>query len=93
MWATMRARGFTGHSLTPLDGWRPFIQDFAERRTVHRAPKKLMENLQEMMFHDPTPIQRQATTALMQGRELFAVAPTGAPRSLLAPPRIFLPLR
>lgn len=33
-------------------------------------------------FTDPTPIQRQAATALLAGRELLAVAPTGSGKTL-----------
>lgn len=33
-------------------------------------------------FTDPTPIQRQAATALLAGRELLAIAPTGSGKTL-----------
>ncbi len=35
-------------------------------------------NLVAAGFTEPTPIQRQAATALLAGRELLAIAPTGS---------------
>ena len=39
-------------------------------------------NLAGAGFTEPTPIQRQAATALLAGRELLAVAPTGSGKTL-----------
>jgi ATP-dependent RNA helicase DDX52/ROK1 len=50
---------------------------FAELRERHAAPPRLLENLGLGGFAEPTPIQRQAIPALLDGRELLAVAPTG----------------
>jgi hypothetical protein len=39
-------------------------------------------NLTDSGFSEPTPIQRQAATALVAGRELLAIAPTGSGKTL-----------
>ena len=41
-------------------------------------PKRLRRNVAACGFLDPTPIQRQAIPLLLAGREVLAVAPTGA---------------
>lgn len=46
------------------------------------VPPTVLSNLASLGFHDPTPIQRQATTCLLAGRELLAVAPTGSGKTL-----------
>jgi superfamily II DNA/RNA helicase len=46
-------------------------------------PHKLLSHLSEHGWHTPTPIQRQAVTALLGQRELLAVAPTGGQAGLL----------
>lgn len=45
-------------------------------------PKRLRRNVAACGFLDPTPIQRQAIPLLLAGREVLAVAPTGAPTSV-----------
>ncbi len=50
-----------------------------EARHAERAAERLVGRLAtELLAPQPTPIQRQAVPALLQGRELLAVAPTGA---------------
>eukprot|EP00887_Chlorella_sp_A99_P000722 scaffold5.g722.t1 len=55
------------------------LRGFAELESgAHgAAPRRLLRNLAESGFAEPTPIQRQATPALLAGRELLAIAPTG----------------
>lgn len=54
------------------------LRSFAElAEPRHGAPRRLLSNLLEGGFHEPTPIQRQAVTALLARRELLAIAPTG----------------
>lgn len=55
------------------------FEDLSER---YKAPKRLLANLYEMGYQDPTAIQRQATPALMEGHELLAIAPTGSGKTL-----------
>ncbi len=42
----------------------------------------LCSNLAGSGFTEPTPIQRQAASALLGGRELLAIAPTGSGKTL-----------
>ena len=48
-------------------------------------PKRLRRNVAACGFLDPTPIQRQAIPLLLAGREVLAVAPTGAQFTLCTP--------
>lgn len=50
---------------------------FAELGSQHRCSQRLMANLEENGWQEPTAIQRQAIPALLDHKELFAVAPTG----------------
>jgi ATP-dependent RNA helicase DDX52/ROK1 len=45
-------------------------------------PSRSCSNLVSSGFTEPTPIQRQAATALLAGRELLAIAPTGSGKTL-----------
>lgn len=45
-------------------------------------PDKLVSNLAGLGFTQPTPVQRQAVTAMLSGREVLAVAPTGSGKTL-----------
>ena len=50
---------------------------------THTFPlTRCRSNLAAGGFVEPTPIQRQAITALLAGRELLAVAPTGSGKTL-----------
>ncbi|KAM0910032.1 hypothetical protein ACQ4PT_014425 [Festuca glaucescens] len=42
----------------------------------------LVGNLSKLGFQEPTPIQRQAISILLSGRECFACAPTGSGKTL-----------
>jgi hypothetical protein len=57
-------------------------------------PQKLMAHLAESGWHTPTPIQRQAVPALLNQRELLAVAPTGKRMAAMSypPPHIAISL-
>ncbi len=45
---------------------------------ARRAADKLAQRLRDELFAPyPTPVQRQAVPCLLEGRDLFAVAPTG----------------
>ena len=57
----------------------PPLTSFAELDTAYNCSKRLLAKLDERGWHEPTAIQRQAMPALLQGRELFAIAPTGQP--------------
>ena len=54
----------------------PSLRSFAD--LAASGPRRLLSNLAESGFRDPTPIQRQAVPALLAGRELLAIAPTGS---------------
>lgn len=54
------------------------LRSFAEMGVRFKAAKKLLANISAGGYGEPTPIQRQAIPALLGGRELLAVAPTGA---------------
>lgn len=50
--------------------------------TCFPFPSRARSNLVSSGFTEPTPIQRQAATALLAGRELLAIAPTGSGKTL-----------
>ena len=60
----------------------PPLRTFSELQTAHNAPPRLLTNLIDGEFNEPTPIQRQAIPALLARRELLAVAPTGSGKTL-----------
>ncbi|GIL60887.1 hypothetical protein Vafri_15716 [Volvox africanus] len=53
------------------------LKSFAELATRYKVSRRLVAALRRAGFSSPTPIQRQAIPALIAGRELLAVAPTG----------------
>lgn len=55
----------------------PPLASFSDLGSAHQCSRRLLAKLEEQGWQEPTPIQRQAIPALLQGRELFAVAPTG----------------
>lgn len=60
------------------------VQDFPELWAQKGLPKRLRRNVAACGFVDPTPIQRQAIPLLLAGREVLAVAPTGAALAVLS---------
>lgn len=60
----------------------PPLRSFAELHAPYSAPQRLLANLSESHFHEPTPIQRQAIPAILARREVLAVAPTGSGKTL-----------
>ena len=58
------------------------LRSFTELQTIYNAPSRLLSNLADGNFSEPTPIQRQAVSALFARRELLAVAPTGSGKTL-----------
>ena len=53
------------------------LGSFAELGSQYSCSHRLMANLEENGWQEPTAIQRQAVPALLDHKELFAVAPTG----------------
>lgn len=58
------------------------LRDFSELSLSYGCKAKLLRNLAELEFKEPTPIQRQAIPVLLSGRECFACAPTGSGKTL-----------
>ena len=59
----------------------PPLRSFAELQTRYGAPPRLLVRLAAEGWTEPTPIQRQAVPAMVEGHELLAVAQTvRAPR-------------
>ncbi|GMN39094.1 hypothetical protein TIFTF001_008323 [Ficus carica] len=58
------------------------LGDFSELSSSYGCKAKLLRNLAELGFKEPTPIQRQAIPVLLSGRECFACAPTGSGKTL-----------
>ncbi|ESW29568.1 hypothetical protein PHAVU_002G080600 [Phaseolus vulgaris] len=58
------------------------LQSFDELKSGYNCPSYLLRNLKELGFKLPTPIQRQAISVLLDGRECFACAPTGSGKTL-----------
>jgi ATP-dependent RNA helicase DDX52/ROK1 len=54
------------------------LRSFRQMMTKLKCPSGLVNILKKEGYREPTPIQRQAIPVLMAGRELLAVAPTGA---------------
>eukprot|EP00891_Asterochloris_glomerata_P007849 jgi/Astpho2/7849/Aster-06135 len=48
----------------------------------YALPQRLMRNLQQAGWHQPSAVQQQAIPALLAGRELLVVAPTGSGKTL-----------
>ncbi|XP_015893193.2 DEAD-box ATP-dependent RNA helicase 57 isoform X2 [Ziziphus jujuba] len=58
------------------------LQNFTELSSRYGCRSKLLRNLAELGFKEPTPIQRQAIPVLLSGRDCFACAPTGSGKTL-----------
>lgn len=58
------------------------LRSFAVLQQHFEASNRLLRNLAQGGFEEPTPIQRQAIPALLKGREILAVAPTGSGKTL-----------
>ncbi|KIY97098.1 DEAD-box ATP-dependent RNA helicase 57, partial [Monoraphidium neglectum] len=71
----LRIKVSGGGAPCPLRGW----EELGER--YHVGPR-LRAALAGAGWADPTPIQRQAVPALLEGRELLAIAPTGSGKTL-----------
>lgn len=54
------------------------IESFIELRSDYNVSEKLMTNIEKAGYATPTPIQMQAIPAMIQGRQVFACAPTGS---------------
>ena len=66
------------HGIRVTGGQAPApLVDFNDLSSRYKCSKRLMAKLEEHGWHDPTPIQRQAIPILLEGQDLFAVAPTG----------------
>ncbi len=71
------------HGIRVTGGQAPApLVNFDDLSSRYKCSKRLMAELEEHGWHEPTAIQRQAIPILLEGRELFAVAPTG--QSLLS---------
>lgn len=60
------------------------LRTFADVRDKYSCGSRLFANLESLSFPGPTAIQAQAIPALLKGRELLAVAPTGCSLPLRA---------
>lgn len=60
----------------------PPLRSFADLQGMYGAPPRLLAHLAQEHFLEPTPIQRQAVSAMLARRELLAVAPTGSGKTL-----------
>lgn len=58
------------------------LQSFQDLSSRYSCKPYLLQNLTELGFKEPTPIQRQAIPVLLSGRECFACAPTGSGKTL-----------
>jgi ATP-dependent RNA helicase DDX52/ROK1 len=58
------------------------LRSFNELQILHNVSPRLLMNLADGGFTEPTPIQRQAIPSLLTRRELLAVAPTGSGKTL-----------
>uniref|UniRef100_A0ACD5WPV3 Uncharacterized protein n=1 Tax=Avena sativa TaxID=4498 RepID=A0ACD5WPV3_AVESA len=58
------------------------LESFEELVSRYGCDSYLVGNLSKLGFQEPTPIQRQAISILLSGRECFACAPTGSGKTL-----------
>ncbi|KAM1307119.1 hypothetical protein ACFX15_009125 [Malus domestica] len=58
------------------------LDSFADLTSRYGCEPYLLQNLAELGFKEPTPIQRQAIPVLLSSRECFACAPTGSGKTL-----------
>ncbi|XP_014600706.1 PREDICTED: probable ATP-dependent RNA helicase DDX52 [Polistes canadensis] len=54
------------------------IGTFDELLTEYQVSQKLLDNMKQCGYEEPTPIQMQAIPVLLQNRQLLARAPTGS---------------
>ncbi|XP_015171504.1 PREDICTED: probable ATP-dependent RNA helicase DDX52 [Polistes dominula] len=54
------------------------IGTFDELLTEYHVSQKLLDNMKQCGYDEPTPIQMQAIPVLLQNRQLLACAPTGS---------------
>ncbi|XP_076170038.1 DExD-box helicase 52 isoform X2 [Ptiloglossa arizonensis] len=54
------------------------ISKFIDLSTVYGVTEKLINNVMNCGYIDPTPIQMQAMPIMLQGRQILACAPTGS---------------
>ncbi|XP_008470271.2 probable ATP-dependent RNA helicase DDX52, partial [Diaphorina citri] len=54
------------------------IESFAELSSDYKVSDKLVTNIEKAGYTTPTPIQMQTIPAMLQGRQIFACAPTGS---------------
>jgi superfamily II DNA/RNA helicase len=55
------------------------FQDLAER---YQCSKKLLENVAAALFEQPMDVQRHAIPCVLQGLDLYVIAPTGSGKTL-----------
>jgi len=66
------------HGIRVTGGQAPApLVNFNDLSSRYKCSKRLMAKLEEHGWHEPTAIQRQAIPILLEGQDLFAVAPTG----------------
>ncbi|GJP34877.1 hypothetical protein CLOM_g19359 [Closterium sp. NIES-68] len=58
------------------------LESFQELADKFNCRRRLLRNLQEMGFEEPTPIQRQVVPLLLKRQECFACAPTGSGKTV-----------
>lgn len=58
------------------------LESFEELVSRYGCDSYLVGNLSKLGYQEPTPIQRQAISILLSGRECFACAPTGSGKTL-----------
>ncbi|KAF5737559.1 DEAD-box ATP-dependent RNA helicase 57 isoform X1 [Tripterygium wilfordii] len=58
------------------------LKNFAELSSRYGCESYLLQNIADLGFKEPTPIQRQAIPVLLSGQECFACAPTGSGKTL-----------
>ena len=59
------------------------LRSFQQLVSKLGAPSGLLRNIRQNGYEQPTPIQRQAIPAILAGRELLAVAPTGSGKTMV----------
>ncbi|CAL8467872.1 g7410 [Coccomyxa elongata] len=61
---------------------QPPLVEFSDVCKKRKFYKKLLANVEECGFLEPTPIQRQAIPLMLKRREVLCVAPTGSGKTL-----------
>ncbi|DBB08240.1 TPA: hypothetical protein ACH3X3_008419 [Trebouxia sp. C0006] len=71
------------HGIRVTGGQAPApLVSFNDLSSRYKCSKRLMAKLEEHGWHYPTAIQCQAIPILLEGQDLFAVAPTGSGKTL-----------